>query len=353
MKNQNNNSTISRFLFKDEFHVHRHLLLLLIILIISTDVFFDAPDKLSSSGNLFYGWLGYFLFLNLIIYINIKILTPLFLIRNKPFLYLISIILLVITSMALMIILQSFFYESSILHQEPSYIALSLNMAASFLSIGFIVIGTSSLLLFKDWANTSQHISELKSATLQSELKFLKDQINPHFLFNMLNNAAIMIEEDPDTASSILTKLNDLLRYQINDTARDKVSLKADINFLIDFLDLEKTRRDQFDYTISREENIHDVNISPLLFIPFVENAIKHSSDSKNFSYVNISFRINNNKLQFICENSKPLKAIKQKEGGLGLVNIKRRLDLLYTDNYTLEQKETNTIYTVHLILNL
>jgi len=182
---------------------------------------------------------------------------------------------------------------------------------------------------------------------------FLKSQINPHFLFNMLNNANILIDENPRMSSQILIKLDDLLRYQMTDSTRDQVDLSADIGFLRDFLDLEKTRRDEFEYMISERGDINHVQVAPLLFIPFVENAIKHNHNDGGVSYVHLSFAVRNNNLEFICENSISQDQAEKKIGGIGLANIKRRLDLLYKENYVLEQIKTDTTYTVNLALKL
>lgn len=189
-------------------------------------------------------------------------------------------------------------------------------------------------------------------ATSRSELNFLKNQINPHFLFNMLNNANIMVDEDPRMASHILDKLDDMLQYQFNDSTQDGVWLKTDINFLSDFLALEKVRRDHFEYSVAIEGNIEEVRVPPLLFIPFVENAVKHNLDTNN-SYVHIRFCMDESRLSFECENPKPEKTVKRDTGGLGLVNIKRRLDLLFDRNYVLDITETETTYTVKLGLKL
>jgi len=144
-----------------------------------------------------------------------------------------------------------------------------------------------------------------------------------------------------------------MLRYQMNDSSREEVSLKEEILFLNDFLELEKTRRDHFNYTISKEGEPDDILVPPLLFITFVENAVKHNQDSRTASYVHLLFRKTAWELTFICENSIPLKSPCKQVGGLGLANIKRRLDLLYKDDYTLEQTKTETNYTVKLELKL
>lgn len=131
--------------------------------------------------------------------------------------------------------------------------------------------------MFTHWLRYNLRIDELESTTLQSELTFLKNQINPHFLFNMLNNANVLIKRNPEEASKVLFKLEDLLRYQINDSSRERVSLASDIRFLNDYLNLEKIRRDNFQFTLRQEGEVDSIWIQPLLFIPFVENAVKHS----------------------------------------------------------------------------
>ena len=169
----------------------------------------------------------------------------------------------------------------------------------------------------------------------------------------MLNNANILVKEDPDEASRLLTKLDDMLRYQLNDSARQEVFLSADIHFLTGFLELEKMRRDHFEYLISKEGDVNNVKIPPLLFIPFVENAIKHNPDSENLSYIYLYFRVEHDELTFTCENSKPLVPVKKETGGLGLLNVQRRLELLYGKDYSLRIEETETQYKVHLQLKL
>lgn len=172
--------------------------------------------------------------------------------------------------------------------------------------------------MFRRWIISGRKISELENTTMQTELQQLKNQINPHFLFNMLNNANILVKEDPDEASQILGKLNDLLRYQFNDSTRKEVSLNADIQFLTSFLELEKVRRDHFEYLVSKEGDMNHVCVPPLLFIPFVENAVKHNPDSDNLSYVHIYFTLHDHELSFRCENSKPSVSVKRKRDRIG-----------------------------------
>ena len=186
-----------------------------------------------------------------------------------------------------------------------------------------------------------------------AQLKYLQAQINPHFLFNMLNNANVLIKRNPEEASKVLFKLEDLLRYQINDSSRERVALASDIRFLNDYLNLEKIRRDHFQFTMEQEGDIDSIWIQPLLFIPFVENAVKHSFDSEHPSSVHLSFKVEENRLEFRCENTMPAVAVSNKVGGIGLANIQRRLGLLYPDRYELKQIENENRYMVTLCITL
>jgi LytS/YehU family sensor histidine kinase len=145
-----------------------------------------------------------------------------------------------------------------------------------------------------------------------------------------------------------------MLKYQFHDSAQKEVRLNDDIRFLTDFLNLEKIRRDHFEFTVTVIDNMDGVLVPPLLFIPFVENAVKHSADAVNVSYVHICFSLADHKLHFTCRNSKPLQPRKKSEySGIGLVNIKRRLSLLYDKNHLLEIGEDNTRYTVQLAITI
>lgn len=364
--------TLNDFLLKPQFRIYRHLFLLLISTAVAMNILWDVPDKIILSSNRISIAILYLGTTMVMIYFNIYVLVPKFLIKNKFTQYILSAIGLVTFSIIAIIMMQEFLYHIPGISREhvidndinssdyPAQndkwgliLAVLVGVTSSIFGTSLLIAGVSAFMLFRYWTMNNQRISDLKSATLQSELNFLKSQINPHFLFNMLNNANIMVDEDPEMASQILTKLDGMLRYQINDSTRDKVGLNADIIFLTSFLDLEKTRRDHFEYTVTKEGNLDSIEVPPLLFIPFVENAVKHNPDNNNLSYVHLYFEINNNQLIFKCKNSKPTQPIKQKVGGLGLSNIRRRLDLLYGNNYSLELNETETVYTANLELKI
>lgn len=357
------NNTWTSFLLSPHYRVYRHLLLQLFVLLVSVNIFWDTPDEFLATPSRFYAWLVYFLIIDLTIYVSAYVFVPYFLLKSRYLLFIILSVGLILFSVLLIVFLQGIIFDTTITGRPETEADLTGNTftmvmqligaLSSVMGIGLMIAGVSALLLFRHWIQQEQRINELESATLQSELNFLKSQINPHFLFNMLNNANIMVDEDPKVASHILIKLDDLLRYQFNDSTQDSVSLSADIDFLKDYLELEKTRRDHFRYTVSVQGDITGVQIPPLLFIPFVENAVKHNLDSANESYVDIHFVYADNVLKFACKNSKPLHAVKKDTGGLGLANIRRRLDLLFGSDYRLETEDTETQYSVVLELDL
>lgn len=345
---------LSSFLIDDKYRIYRHLLMQVFILLISIGNFFDAPDKINLSANRVYGWLGYYVFLNVLVYFNVYVLFPRFLAKKKVGLYILSVVAFTIGMGIVMIWLQDQFYDIAVIHQEPSVAAIILNITSSILAMFLFTGGIAALLSLKQWMTNNRRMGHLKAATSESELKYLKSQINPHFLFNMLNNANILIDDEPEKATDILQNLDEMLQYQLGGSLQEKVKLNDDIRFLRHFLELEKTRRDLFEYTVSIEGDTDNAEVAPLLFIPFVENTVKHNAESKNGSFVHISFCLQNGKLTFTCRNSVSGNTDLPKEkGGLGLTNIRRRLDLLFGENYDLEQTKTDSTYTATLQIKL
>ena len=224
-----------------------------------------------------------------------------------------------------------------------------------YFAFALVFVGASSAIkLFQRWISDTRAIAELTDVNIRAELEQLKNQVNPHFLFNMLNNANVLIASEPKKASQVLMSLSDLLRYQLYDSARPEVLLSADINFLKDCLEMEHIRRDHFDFSITTSGAIHGMMIPPFLFISFVENAIKHSLDPDHLSFVKVNFRLTEKLLAFTCINSKPAVELNQNtRGGIGLANIKRRLELLFGTHHELTINETSNSYSVKLILNL
>jgi len=354
MKLNINHGIVPAFLVNPHFRIYRHILLLLVVLTIILSFIWYVPEVDNLHYRKILGGLVYLIVFSGEIYSNIYFAVPRLLFKGKYIGYVLYLIALIIIFLFTIIFVQVFILDIQSSEEVRALGVDILNVFSASITVGLIFIGTTSFLLFKDWISYNQRVSQLESETLQSELKLLKSQINPHFLFNMLNNANVLIKKNRDEASKVLFKLEDLLRYQLDDSVKDEVSLASEIHFLTDFLNLEKIRRDRFEYVISKEGDINKINIPPLLFITFVENAVKHNPDSENLSYVNLTFTVRNNQLEFICENSKPSILLqKRSEGGLGLKNIKRRLELLFPDRYRLDIMDEKNKFTVKLYLSL
>lgn len=335
------NHTIPAFLLQPGYRVYRHLLVQLVVMLITINVFWDEPDVvLTERLNV---WVVYFLLIDAIIYTNIYLLVPRLLQKGETLYYTLSVFGLLLLAILVLGQLQKMLPENNAQEVLPPVVQL-LGALSSLAGFGILITGLTALLLFKNRLENAKRIRDLERSTMEIELANLQNQINPHFLFNMLNNANILAGEDAKKSSYLLARLNDLLHYQIMGSSKEMVSLKEDIDFLNDYLALEKTRRDRFSYSL-RTEGDCNVNIPPLLFIPFVENAVKHNPE--NDSYVNLVFRISAERLYFQCENPKARSPYTKKDGGIGLVNIKKRLDLLFGKNYSLDLLDEQDKYTV------
>lgn len=353
MTNTYENNISHQFLTGKAFRLWRHLALIVLIGVVTLSFVWHIPLTDVPEYYRFYAWSIYFLVLEVIIYINIYVSIPRLLLRNKPVKYVLSLSVFVFIIILNIIALQVFLLKKTP-QDELNLLSFFFNLSSACFILLFLLLGTSSIVLIKYWVLADMKRSSLETSVLESELKLLKNQVNPHFLFNMLNNANMLLKKDKEYASKVLFKLEDLLRYQINNSITEEVLLTSEIQFLNDYLNLEKIRRDHFTYSIHTSGEIEKIKIPPLLFIIFIENAVKHNPDNENISYVNIEFIVEGNKLRFVCENSKPDYPDQTNDAcGLGLNNIRRRLDLLYSDSHSLVVKNERTKYTVDLNVTL
>jgi len=322
----------------------RHSLIFSVAALISVNVLWDEPTTILP--NRYWIWLVYFLLFVVVIYVNMYVLVPKLLLQGKTSRYMLLAILLMLFFLASVGTLESIADDDSIPARTPPLIGI----VSGFSTFILFIVGLTTLQFFKHHIKNQQKISEIENATMALALANLQNQINPHFLFNMLNNANIMAGEDTQISTEILSRLNALLRYQIDKSSDNSVSLDDDIRFLKDYLELEKIRRDRFSYTIQANTNTN-INIPPLLFIPFVENAVKHNPE--NDANVEIVFSNNAGRLYFECKNNKARFPITQKVGGIGLTNISQRLNLLFEKKHTLQLKDEKEFFTVIMEIEL
>lgn len=235
-----------------------------------------------------------------------------------------------------------------------SQIVYVLSLIAGIVSLLLYEFGISALLFFMNWIRTHRCISVLKTETLKQEYLFLRKQINPHFLFNVLNNVEITAYEDADYAVQLIGDISRLLHYQLDRNVDETITVNEEVDFLKSYLALESSRRDCFGYEITADESIADVRIPRMLLITFFENASKYSSPDYNGLNIKASFHVGNNRLRFECRNHYNTMLIKSTHhSAIGIENTRRRLELLYDGNASLEISDFNGIYSVELSIPL
>jgi len=207
----------------------------------------------------------------------------------------------------------------------------------------------------KQWYDTQHKMKEAEKEQLLSELKYLQSQIHPHFFFNTLNNLYGLSRAKSDLAPEIILKLSNLMRYMLYETNVAFVPVQKECSHLYDYIDLEKIRyKDGFDIFFKVRGDIQQALMPPLLLLPFIENAFKHGfSESVQHAWISIDIEVKDKELLCKVENSLPQgsKTIFTETNGLGIPNVKRRLNLLYKDDYELNVRITDTVYTVDLTI--
>jgi two-component system, LytTR family, sensor kinase len=293
------------------------------------------------------------LFYVFIYYINSEYLIPQYLAKNKLWSYLGLLIAsaFILTPIKVFILFQKFsnfpIDQAHIQEHQPSYYLLSLFTAG----VSTIVKITS------DWAKQTRVQQELETRTMQTELNFLKSQINPHFLFNTLNSLYALTLKKSDAAPEVVIKLSEMMRYMLYECNEPLVPLSKEVSYIRNYLDLEKLRHKNMDIKFDVEGVMNDMNVAPLIFIAFIENAFKHgASNAIEPGFVQIHILIENNEVNMYVENSKAEKQPMmehKRSGGIGLVNVKRRLDILYPKLYQLDIYDNPNTYGVNLWMKL
>jgi two-component system, LytTR family, sensor kinase len=194
-----------------------------------------------------------------------------------------------------------------------------------------------------------------KRRQVEAELKLLQSQVNPHFLFNTLNNIYAQNLSNHEEANEMILQLSDLMRYQIESTKKNMVSIDDEIEFLENYIALEKKRstdRIKVSFAVDKTDNL-TLQIPPMLFIPFIENAYKHGSSAEGESVINIVLGVKEHGISFKIDNQIPVRKQIVKSTQTGLENIKKRLDLLFPNKHQLAISTDNQLYHVQLTINI
>jgi LytS/YehU family sensor histidine kinase len=275
-------------------------------------------------------------------YLNIYLLMERLLARQKYFLYLLALAaILVATAIPFTYLTRYLFEDKTTVFQNI------VNLSA------FIII-TGALKMYRLGIKRQLAEKELSAIQLQAELQLLRAQINPHFLFNTLNNLYSLTLEKSEQAPAIVVKLSELMRYMLETSKHERSSLQSEINFIHNYLTLEKLRlnnRATIDFEVVGDPQ--QKIVASLLLIPFIENAFKHGINATaGNAYLHSQLRIEQNELFFFIENSISSKQPKD-VSGTGLENVRRRLHLLYPNTHQLVIENDGTKFSVNLQLSV
>ena len=217
-----------------------------------------------------------------------------------------------------------------------------------------IIFGIVALVIkgFITWFNEIKLKEALREKNHEMEMALIKSQIDPHLLFNTINNIDTLILKDPVQASNYLNKLSDIMRFVLYETGADKILLSKEIEYIGKYIDLQKIRTANETYVhFTVDGMVGSKRIAPMVLIPFIENAFKHTNNKKLKDAITVNIIINDEIIQLVCENKYEPRAVKQLNGGLGNELVRKRLDLIYAGKHTLVVHKGDDLYSVHLTI--
>ena len=292
--------------------------------------------------------------LAILVYIINYFLIPEFLYKKKYANFIVTFILLIFAGSLVKV-----WFMSQIMHQPGLFSLLGdlkTRLYENVISDFFLVIAGAAFKLIFDFFKMQQRLTEVAKEKAETELNFLKSQINPHFLFNSLNTVYFLIDKNNQEAREALHKFSDMLRYQLYEANGEKIPIEKEIGYLKDYVDLQKLRKDEnYQVLFNCAPEVIDFSIEPLLLIPFVENAFKHISNYKNQSnFIKVEISSNNGEFRFMVENSKEaMGKTTEHYGGIGLDNVRRRLELLYPERHVLKINFDDRVFNVELKIKI
>jgi two-component system, LytTR family, sensor kinase len=288
-----------------------------------------------------------------IAYLNLHYFLPKYLLKKRYFHY----FSIVILSILGYLLTQSFYdyylygYVIGPMRNSNWMETLSYNFFSTLWYLGLMV----ALKLSIDWYEQQRILQRITVEKLQAEVNFLRSQINPHFLFNILNNLYALTLKKSDLAPDVVLKLSEMMEYMLYDSDEALVPLEKEISYLQSYIELEKIRYGACsDITLEVKGYTDGLEMAPLLLLPLVENAIKHGvgKQAEN-AMLHGTLNIDQSVMQFTVENSKPSAIQKEGKGGIGLANLRKRLELLYPGLHKLQIEDQQTVFKATLEISL
>lgn len=345
-----------------------YIVLWMIILLMP--VFISKNDTGISWSRVQHEWIRFLPFA-VVFLVHNYVIFPKFFIQNKRFLYYsLSIILIILAGLFADFIVDLFRLrpvDSIPMQRPPQGPQMGMgqeppgpqpwrrmfidNTLVSILVVGF----NAAIKLTVKWQDEERKNKELEKEKLQTELAFLKNQVSPHFFMNTLNNIHALIDINSEDAKESVIKLSKLMRYLLYDSEEGKTTLAKEIEFIKSYVDLMKLRfTSKVAVNLSFSESLPDLEIPPMLFTSLLENAFKHGISYQKESFIELAMNADKEFLYFRIKNSKKDGGNGLDEpGGIGLENLKKRLELIYQNTYSLNQKEDKETFEINIKLPL
>ena len=324
----------------------------IIMLAMPLATFLSTQDFQATKTSFFVVW-GILQSPLIVYFVNFYLLGPYLFFRNRYWLFALCNLLLILGANS------QFFMLWFARDRIPNMPEMSPDMWIGFFSgffmflllncfVAAIAIGIRHFIRIR---KIKQQLQDEKAKNTEAELAWLKNQINPHFLFNTLNNISSLTQIDPDAAQDAIAQLSDLLRYAMYETNKKTVPIQGEIEFMRNYIALMKLRCNE-KTEVNAQFSMHNaqLEIAPLLFISLIENAFKHGVSSSRPSKIDIRLLLEDEQLVFTCDNTNYPKDDADRSGsGIGLENTRRRLDLMYPGRYNWEQSLQDNIYQVRI----
>lgn len=288
-----------------------------------------------------------------IVYVNAFFLLPRIYEKKQKVLY--GLLALVfVTTVAFLRYYITFYVYNHFYAEKPIPFKWS-GISSSLISSMLIYLTSILFYISLNFFKLKQKQEQLQKQHAEATLNILKARVQPHFLFNTLNNIYFMAQRESPVTAVLLEQLSQIMRYFVDEAPKDRINLSSEINFIRNYIELEKMRmRYPLAVTISGEEISEEVVVPPMLLIPLVENVFKHGIDKlRNDNFISLSLSLHQNRLEVIVENRLQEKPLKEISSGTGIRNLKDRLALLYGTDYSLITGESGTNYRAQLNIHL
>lgn len=300
---------------------------------------------------------SYFPLRLLLVYFNYFFLLPRYLIRRKIRQYIgYSFISIVVAALLQRVVAYYFVNELVFPDWDQGAFWQAYRMVQAGMILTSPMIFLIGLTIVIRWADAEKQMQRLAREKVETELKYLRNQVNPHFFFNTLNNLYGLAQEKSDRTPEVVMKLSALMSYMLYETNKPLIQLSQEVDYIRNYISLEEERyRDRFTCNLSVRGPVNEAKVPPMLLLPFIENAFKHGINQESSgAWINMELNISDRQLTFKVENSLATNVdMKSTRGGLGIKNVERRLELLYPGEHQLRYALLPDRYRVVLAINL